>query len=494
MQIKHITLTAAICCTLLFACKKDNNNFKYKELNELNIKGPEGVLTVVQRDMLRIAPVISESKSGSGPYIYKWEIYKPEDLASWEITPLNPANTSTTLSTKKDLEVEALQAPGNYIIQYTITDTKTNLRQSVRFPVTVNGKYYEGWMVMSEKAGKPLLSFVRKDETVFPDVIKSSNPDLVINGKPLAAFAGIQTSLQEVSVFTDQDMYRFSANDFAFKDKSADLFETPISPVSSPYYAVNSIDFDQYVVSNGSVYGSVTPAMGAARYSERFNGPADYSVFPYFMSGSYAWALFYDNNGKRFLQAGYNSRVFTTFASSTDPKVPFQMNDVGKTMVGGDKGGSNECFLVMKDNAAYYMYTILPDKSQMAGVTHEMIAAPDIALAKSFAASELNRHLYYAAGNKIYLYDILAESARVVYTFPANTRIKDLKMFKWQGWGPSTDPLYNKRMVVATYNGTEGELYYLDVLPIGDIANGTYTKKFGGFGDITQISYRHPNM
>lgn len=492
MQIKHITLIATICGMFLFACKKDGNTYKYIEPNKVTIEGPEETLTVVQRDMIKIIPVISESKSGSGPYTYKWEIYKPEDLESWEISPINPANTLTTLSTKKDLEVEALQAPGNYIIQYTVTDVKTNLRHSARYPITVNGKYYEGWMVMSNKAGKAQLSFVRKDESVFADVIKASNPDLVVNGNPLAVFAGIQTSLQEANVFTDQHMYRFSANDFSFIAKSPDLFETPVSPFVNPIYTVNLVNFDQYVITNGNVYAAVTPAVGEGKYSERFSGPADYSLFPYFMSGDFAWALFYDNNGQRFLHTGYLQRRLNTFATSAD-EVEFQMNNVGKTMVGGDKGGNNEYFLVMKDNVDYYMYTVLPDNPQPAGVTHKMTAAPDIAAAKSFAASELNRHMYYAAGNKIYLYDILAKSARLVYTFPGNISIKDLKMFKSQGWGP-TDPLYNKRMVVATYNGTEGELYYLEVLPIGDIANGTYSKKFGGFGDITQISYRHPNI
>jgi hypothetical protein len=101
--------------------------------------------------------------------------------------------------------------------------------------------------------------------------------------------------------------------------------------------------------------------------------------------------------------------------------------------------------------------------------------------------------LYYAVANKIYLYDVLAKSARLVYTFPVGTQVKDLKMFKGQEWGKS-NPLYNTRLVVATYNGTEGELYYLDLLPIGDIANGTYSKKFGGFGNILQINYRNPNL
>lgn len=493
MKIKEIISGAAICCTLLHACKKDNNSYTYNQVNELTIKGPEQDLMVVQRDTIRVNPVVAESMTGSGPYTYKWEVYRSIDLKSWEITPVSPATTSTTLSTDKNLKVPALMAPGTYMLQYTITDTKTNLRKSVRYPMTINGKYYEGWLVMADKGGKTVLSFVRQDGTVFKDIIAASNPSLVVEGKPLAAFSGIQTKLEEVNVFTEMGMYRFSANDFAFTGKTSDLFEAPINPVSSPWYNVNSFNYDQYVVSNGNVYGTSTPVLGLSKYSERFNGPAGYSVFPYFMSGSQYQAVFYDNNGKRFLYSSIVSRSFSTFLPNTDPNIKFDMSNVGKTMVGGDKGPGGEYLLVMKDQNGYYLCSVLPGLKQPAGVMDKMDAAPEIDKAKLFAASELNKQLYYAADNKIYLYDVLAKSARLVYTFPGNILIKDLKMFKGIGWGKA-NTLYNTRLVVATYNGSEGEVYYLDITPVGDIKNGTHSQKFGGFDNIQQINFRIPNL
>jgi hypothetical protein len=493
MNIKQIISGTVICSTLLFACKKDSNKFTYDAVNELTIKGPQQDVLVVQRDTIRVNPEVTPSIAGSGPYTYKWEIYRLNDLNSWEITAINPATTSTTLSTEKNLKVAALVAPGSYRLQYTVTDTKTNLRTSVRYPLTVNGKYYEGWLVMADQGGKAILSFVRQDDMVFKDVIGTSNPSLTITGKPLAAFSGIQAKLEDVNVFTDQGMYRFSANDFSFTGKSPDLFETAINPVAAPWYAVNSVNFDQYVVSNGNVYGTLAPNQGIAKYSERFNGPAGYSVFPYFMSGSQYWTLFYDNNGKRFLHAAYTSRSFSTFPASADATAVFNMSNVGKTMVGGDKGPNTEYYLVMKDAAGYYLCSVLPNNKQAAGLMDKMDAAPEIDKASAFVASEVNKQLYYVVDNKIYLYDVLAKTARLVYTFPANIQIKDLKMFKGLGWGKA-NTAYNTRLVAATYNGTEGELYYLDLLPIGDIANGTYSKKFGGFGNIVQINYRIPNL
>jgi hypothetical protein len=238
MQIKQIIPGVAICLTLLFACKKDNNTGNYNQVNEVSVNPINQELVVVQRDMIVVNPVITESVTGSGPYTYKWEIYRSSDLNSWEITPINPATKSTTLSTDKNLNVPAMVAPGTYKLQYTITDTKTNLKKSVTYPLTINGKYYEGWLVMADNAGKAVLSFVRQDNSVFQDVIGSSNPTLTISGKPLGAFAGIQAKLEDVNVFTDQAMYRFSANDFAFTGKSPDLFDSPIAPISNPDYLV----------------------------------------------------------------------------------------------------------------------------------------------------------------------------------------------------------------------------------------------------------------
>ena len=493
MQIRKVVVVAVVCCSLLAACKKDNNKYTYNKANEITIAGPEQGLLVVQRDTIRVNPVITESASGSGPYTYKWEIYRSADVNSWDITIANPATTSTTLSTEKNLKAVAQFVPGSYILQYTVTDSKTNLKKSVRYPITVNGKYHEGWLVMADKGGKAMLSFVRQDDVVFRDVIGSSNLGLILNGKPLAAFSGVHSKLEDVNVFTEEGMYRFSANDFTFTGKPSDLFDVPISPVTEPFYAINSSNTDQYVISNGSVYGTMAPSRGVGKYSERLTGPDGYAVFPYVMNGTAYYFIFYDNNAKRFLYTTYYSRTLNAFLPNIDPGAAFDMSNVGKTLIGADKGPNTEYFLIMKDPGGCYLCTVLPNSKKPAGIMDKMDAAPEINNAFLFAASEVNKQLYYAVANKIYLYDVLARTARLLYTFPGNYQIKDLKMFKGKGWG-KTNPQYNTRLVVATYNGTEGELYYFDLQAIGDIVNGTYIRKFGGFDNILQINYRNPNL
>ncbi|MNX52728.1 hypothetical protein D3C86_834130 [compost metagenome] len=89
--------------------------------------------------------------------------------------------------------------------------------------------------------------------------------------------------------------------------------------------------------------------------------------------------------------------------------------------------------------------------------------------------------MYYASGQKIYLYDILANSSRLVYTFPADTKIADLEMLR----------ATSKRLVVALNKGTAGEVYYFDLDNLGNFVGNTYVKKFEGFGEIVHLGYRN---
>jgi hypothetical protein len=174
----------------------------------------------------------------------------------------------------------------------------------------------------------------------------------------------------------------------------------------------------------------------------------------------------------------------------------FPVNNVGKTMIAADFGPSAEYFCVMFDqsNGKYYIYSLKGSvSSNFAGINREILNSPEIATATSFATSSLLPHMYYASANKIYLHDINANSSTLVYTFPSGTVIKDMKMFKYprKQSALQNDPLYNKRLVVGVDNGSDGEVYYLDLTNLGAVVNNTFSKKFTGFGQIAQLNYRN---
>ena len=467
------------------SCKKDHGNYTYKSLNEVSIKSTDTAFVVQQLDVLKISPVVTESIPGDN-YTYAWTIYLQR-------TPPNGVDHSTTLlSTKKILDEQISFSPNDYWVLLTVTNEKTKIKAFQRYSLTVSGAFYEGWLVTSNKNNKAMVSFVRKDNMVFYNPISEIN-GIELEGKALASYSGVIARLSQVNIFTDKNVYRLNADDFKVNGTFDNLFVDGEKSFENPYYTVNGINTDQYIVDKGAPHATITPNFGPpGKYSEKFAGPAgDYEAFPYFMSGSRFYAVFYDNKNKRFLNTDYNSRTLYTFGSFVG--AAYDINNVGKTMIAGDTGPGGEYYLVMKDETDYYFYTFIPKNASPAGVKQLILNSPQIGKATTFASSTALKQMYYAAGNNLYVYDVLANASRMVYQFPAGTNIKDIEMYKGKGWGKFKDPMFNLRLAVATYNGTEGELYYFDLTSTGDFDNQTYSKKFGGFGDILQINYRNPN-
>jgi hypothetical protein len=179
------------------------------------------------------------------------------------------------------------------------------------------------------------------------------------------------------------------------------------------------------------------------------------------------------------MQSAYLSRDLTICPAT--PTASFNMANVGRKMIAFDAGsttGTNkEYFFVMENTTGRYLQSIkggTPDVNQLIG------NSPDIATATAFATSSVLKHMYYASANKIYVYDMLANSAKLVYTFPADYVISDLEMLRTT----------SKRLVVAANKGTAGEVYYFDLDNIGAFTGNTYINKFEGFGEINQLSYR----
>ena len=482
MKYKYL-LFLAFLAIIIHSCKKDHGNYTYKKLNEATLQKSDTAFSIQQLDTLKISPVLIESIPG-GEYTYEWSIYlqsAPQDGVDY---------TSTIISTDKNFIKQIPNAPNAYWLLLTVMNVKTKIKTFQRYSLTVNGAFYEGWLITSNKNGKAMVSFVRKDNTVFYNPINDIN-SIELKGKALASYSGVISSLSQINVFTDSEIYRLNADDFVVNGNLANIFESDVTGFKNPYYTVNAINTDQYIIDNGDIRATIAPDFGApGKYSERFAGP-DYEAFPYFMSGSKFYAAFYDNKNKRFLNTDYNSRTLYTFGNFVGAS--YDVNNVGKTMIAGDTGPGNEYYLIMKDGAGFYFYTFIPKNASPAGINQPILNSPEIANATTFASSTVLKQMYYAANNNLYVYDVLANASRLVYQFPAGTNIRDIEMYKGKGWGKFKDPMFNNQLAVGTYNGTEGELYYFDLATTGDIVNQTFSKKFGGFGDIVQINYRNPN-
>lgn len=457
---------------LLMACTKNKQDFTYAEMNEVSIETADSSFVVTQLDTLSVKVTLHESMPAGDEYTYEWAAYS--SAAAEGTKPL-------LLSKEKDLKAEINLSPGGYKLRYTVTSKKTGIASLMLYSLTVNGAFYEGWLVAGNKDGRAMLSFIREDNEVFLQPAEDVN-HVSYPGRALAVQAGINYYMGLINYFTDQGVFRFNANDFLQNGSTPDFFPQGATFSGMPAYAVSKLSTDQFIVNNGGLYAGIGPTFYPAEvlkpYSDRF--PGDYSLFPAVIPSAQLFTYFYDNKYRRFMQVSYGDREITV--SPANESATFNPAMVGKKMIAYDRGvaaySEDEFYFVMEDSNGRYIYSLSGASPQLA---QKMENSPELMNATAFATSGVLKHLYYGAGNHIYLYDIAANAARLLYTFPDGCRIKDLKM----------DRTTSKRIVVGVTAGTAGEVYYFDLNNIGNIVGNTYANKFTGFGDIVQLTYRN---
>lgn len=451
------------------ACSKFDQDFTTKAINELTIDATETSYTLVQFEKLNIPVSISASQQASGNYSYTWKA-----IAS---------DKTYIISTEKDLNTTIELSPGTYNLQYTVKDLENGLEFNKLFSLTVNGAFYSGWLVSHNQANKGKLSFVRSDYTVF------SNPGEEINtiqfeGKSVGAFyTAIRFYNQYASInyFTDKGVYRFDPNDFKLTGKTENVIPNKTS-FGSVAYGATLIGADQYFVIDGKVHagmGSFYADQILMPYSEGFTG--DYDIFPAVITTPYLATYFYDNKAKRFMQVPYLERELSPISGSN--AALFNLGNVGKTMIAADKGRAGTTsgiyYFVMEDADGRYFYAINNTSPSYAQKV-ENTKCPEFSEATSFATSVAFEHMYYVVNNKIYLYNMVANAAELLYTFPSGYKIKDIQI----------DKSTSKSLAVGTVNNGSGELHLFDINDIGHFVNNKPSRSITGFGEIVHINIK----
>ena len=184
------------------------------------------------------------------------------------------------------------------------------------------------------------------------------------------------------------------------------------------------------------------------------------------------------------MEIPYFGREITPAANSSNTTLSIMdMSNVGKTMIAAEKGrtsySSGVFYFVLEDNEGRYVSGINnSDPSLFQKVLDSR--CPEFSKAKLFAASGLFQHMYYAVGNKIYLYNIVANTAELLYSFPGSQTITDIEIKQKT----------SRTLAVATLNGTSGALNLFDINDLGQFVDGAPKKVFGNLGHIVHISYK----
>ncbi|WP_256006887.1 PKD-like family lipoprotein [Pedobacter deserti] len=471
--IKHKILNIIMLMVILIvSCKKEEGKEDYKLINDITIETPtESSLVRSLNDSLIITPVLKESMPAGDDYSYSWTI------------------NDSLVSVQKDLRMLVdLPVKTGYKVWFKATNKATGVQAMYQYDLEVKGTYYGGWYVAHNKDGKARFSFIREDDVIFTNPLEEVNQK-TYSGSALGlyhagAYAyGGSTYSGYIFAFTSQGVWRFDRDNLKEIHDISEIVPSfgSFPLLGKPFQAdVPAFYIDQVLILNGGVYAGPGPAfpdyeLGA--FDEVSAG--DYDMFPgAFFLASTSPAYYYDNKNKRFMTLPQQSNILSVAAVTTGS---FNFANVGRTLLAYDTGltSSREYYFIMADatNVKYLMSAVANGSGTTPGI-NQRIEGPNINLASKFVTSSTQKQMYYAVNNEIYLYNILTNTAQLIYSFPVGYVVKDMRK------SGAT------RIVVATASGSAGEVYYFDLAATGEFNGNTYVKKYVGFGDIVQVTQR----
>lgn len=515
MNIKNkILCLLSLAVIGLSSCYKDNSVLDITPVNTTGLSDPAALTQIVkfQGDSLKLKPAISQSLGSRLDELeFRWTYYQN-----------NPAITyaSPRIDISGEYELKTVISNDNfilgepYIFRLEVKDKKSGVASYINYNVLVGNKYGTGWLVLEDKAGAGDLSFIFTDFTTEHQVYSSRNTTLLVGPRkleltPFPVGDDISATGKRLYILADNGSQEYNYLTMVKKfDYSFLFFKAPavVNPTvltwTSQYVYGNVRDPSLGIaINNGKLHSNLVGGFpGIKKWGDIAQNPEknqNYNLAPFAVGGTTFPGIVYDNTAKRFyhIQAYNPSPVagsLEPFPSGSTSNVSdlsvFDMNNVGMTMVFQDSTEVlHEYNAVMKtdDNQAYMLRykTVNTTSAPIITVQKRLMNAPDILTFSAAAASTTTPNLYYANGNTLRRYETSSHTVLETYSFPAAEQVTAMKFAKYaqDGTGP--------KLVVATWNGTAGKVYFFQTGATGAV--GAYTNVVTGFGKIVDLAYKY---
>lgn len=484
--MKFFLIIMSVVITLSFTgCYKDKGNYSYHDINDISIAAATDTFSVSQFDTLSIQPLITQRSPDEKVLKYQWTV-------SHDIT--GPVLPAMIISTDKTLHVQIGLSPISdaYTLILKVTDSITGVSSYHHFALNVSSKLSEGWMLLEAGRNNGDISIVTPNDTVYRHIFSAANPAIAL---PAEAFRLVSVnsffSGQRNYVLFADGGYELAKNTFQAQGAYRDWFYS-LPAVLRP----ESITWPGYsnticLINDGSVY-TQTPMFGGRSFGDKLRLPqGDYVAAPFV--GGFGFGIptiIFDKKNYRFLFVPEFGESLVAWGEM-DSTQAFDMNNIRKNMLVMDAGANfyNNAIFKNINNDSCFLYVIDPTGGgPVANHWQPVLNSPEIGKATLFTMSQTVPQLYYASGNKIYLYDIAANKSRLAYQFESNEVVSTMKMYYINDGFDHA--LNDARIVAATFDGTKGKVYYLDLSGTGDIKGNAPAKVFTGFDKIVDLVYQ----
>lgn len=146
---------------VLAACSKDKGNYDYISVPDPVISGLDTAYNATSGDSLIIAPVIT-LRSGKNDYSCTWKISVPERAMSVDYEG-------------QQLRIVFGLGANRYNALLIVTDNNTKQKYYYEFVVKGQTQFTRGTLVLSNDNNRTVLSFVKPDGTLQPDIYTAIN-------------------------------------------------------------------------------------------------------------------------------------------------------------------------------------------------------------------------------------------------------------------------------------------------------------------------------
>lgn len=431
---------------MLAACYKDKGNYDYNPAEQPVVTNLDTVYSVFVGDSLIVTPVFKYSDLSK--LSFDWIVAIPELMSDIKF---------------KGPEIRTVFGLGasRYNAKLTITDNSNGMKYFHDFVVSGKTAFSQGTTVLSNDNGATILSFIKPDGTVQPDIYEAANLGEKLGGKP-RQLIGLRHAFIEPYhttsywVFTDEGERGVQINTNTMKrmkNLSGNFFIPPATLTPGNFITTQQESMNGVV--NGKLYVGTTQTWNQNPLYNMFGNPAegDYSLYdqaafnsimPYFLG--------YDKNRKQlvaFTNFGTPAYIGTGYQVTT---TAFDPRNIGLDLINFVQVNDGNCFGIGKDasgNLKEFKFGV-----QFQGIIlikPEFIrnfARPDLITPTTKWTNSPGEIFYFTSGSKIYRYNPTNEDFRALTTDFGG---KDVTMIKLIDGGNT---------MLA---GTEGTLYHLDV-------------------------------
>ncbi len=475
--MKKIRLYIATICLFALACTEDKGTYNYEPLNDVSITGIDLGYAILHGQPIAIEPQVKQERFADERILeYVWYAYDPA-------TTLKSADT---LAFTKNLKIDSLHLdPKEYTLVFKVKDLSSGIFYDYTAMLSVKG-FPDGLQVLSNKEGDAQVSILRGTEEGLSDfeAYKAKHNGEIAGTNPVA-IRGINEFMRRgkphrvVIACNDENLGVYVAGN---------TFEKVI-PVSDAFGSINAPESLTGLLGKCNSWGYVTGVFGGngnlyttnqpggifgeecnfnyefANYSEKFTA--------LYQDRSY---ILYNTDTKGFgLTDSWGTQI-SPIPPADDPEVPFDVSNTGLDVIYG-KTVSAYSMGVFVDPATEQKYLLALQEKTAAFKTE--LSAENIETATQFEFMNTKQVMYYASGNTIYVYDIVAEKNLYTYNLPAGKTVDLMKVSEqdgllFVGFGDGTNAA-NSSSVHILLLDLDGEI--LDVYE-------AYDNKFGKIIDF----------